>query len=291
MKIILLIIITLFIFIILTQKIKFSSIYESANSNVFYESSNSNNVEFIITYTTPSFYTSSAANDLIIPQADKRFQKYPLLMLYDATNCPVAADGTRSSTINNMSFVGDNPFKTPSCSSIFNMVDTYFTGFPVGPAESSYFVASHPDWGNIPEQYDRYNANLYNIIDNQILFYDQPLNNSVITGDSTKINKNITLKIPAETNIVRNPLKIDCPYILGISIANNQSNSRTTFGNDNINNEYYCNKINNGTKSVLYSRFIYKDFMITKSMFSVSQSGYVSDIASVNIDFNTLSFT
>ena len=284
MKFIVLIIITLLVFIALSQKIKFGNIYK-ADGSLYYENTSVNNVEFIITYTTPSFYTSSVANDLVIPITDKKFQRYPLLVLFDAINCPVASDGTRATTVNTLSFSFPygtaKPFKNLSCTAIKNIDTPSYRSSPkfVNPGPAQNFT-SLISW-------NQFNPNLYNLINTELLF--NGTSGAVITGDSTTINQNITLKIPSNSQIIWRPLMINRPYLLGISIANNQLNNKTTFGNDVDGN--ICNFINNGTKNVLYSPFVYKDFMITESNFFMDGTGSVSIVGSINVDFSTLSFT
>ena len=256
------IILIIFIIILIISKSNFnifsnfSNIKQSNGINNAYTIGNINNIEFILYYTTPSYYSANQhTDDLMLTSSQKAFGPIPLLWLIDATNCPAdPVDGTKATTIHNLT-----QFRYPSISSLINTPAAQVTTSSPTPGATN-FTTSTTKGGSI-------SSSVLNLINIQTLIGPTSTANiRANNGGSVTITSNdVICTIPKGNTIVTTPLVINRTYVLGVSLMNKvelpiSAPSSVWQGSKHINSGiiYY------------YTPFIFNDFVIIDGMVNVA---------------------
>ena len=263
MKLIELIIITLLVVIILSQKIKFSNIY--ASDGITIKTSTVNTVQFTLNYTTPQYYTRSAAADNNADGLQKVFNPKPLLFLIDLNSIQIIGVSI-GDALNNLKVKFQ--FVYPTINSLLNT-----------PTPSTNLITSSPSISSLIAQLPLgidTSSDVKNLININNLLNTSPSSPSVsITGNSTLTSEAVTCTIGPSSDIVTTPLVIGRYYALGISIMNgvnlpvSPSVATTWHG------------LGRGNITKTYSPFIYSAFILTDSMI-------IRGIANININYGPL---
>ena len=207
MKKILLIIITLFVFIVLSQRNNFSNIFNS-DLSIRVNSLTINNIQFIINYTTPQFYTASASSDSIagaLVPSQAYFNPRPLLFLVDTSNISGVDAVVKATTLNSY-----NKFTKMKLSSLLNNPTASPTLITTSPAVGSFVSGAAGD---------ALASDVKNLI--SVVNLQNPSNINVsITPNSGVKNTAVSCTIAPSADIVTTPLVVQRTYALGISVMN-----------------------------------------------------------------------
>ena len=202
MKIIVLIIITLFVCIVLSQRIKFGNIYNS-DLSVRVTSQTVNNIQFTLSYTTPPYYTNNSITEAQASNTQKQFKPRPLLFLVDTSNLIGANASAKTNTLN--SFPN---FTSMKLTNMLNIPTPSTTAVQASPVAGGFVTGS----AGVALASD-----VKNLINPATVLTSSSV---TITGNSITKSQAVTCTIAPSVDIVTTPLVIGRTYALGISIMN-----------------------------------------------------------------------
>ena len=253
---------------------RFGNIMASDGTTIRINSQTINNVEFKLTYTTPAFYTQSAATDNIATQAQKQFKPKPLLFLIDTTTCPVLL-GRQFNAIEKAITLNSFPnFTKIKLTNILNIPNSSTTTVQTSPVAGG-FVTGSPGVALA--------SDIKNLINPAAVLTSSSI---TITGNSTTTSQEVTCTIAASVDIVTTPLVIGRTYALGLSLMNGVDLPTTDTAG-----VWQGIKLDGSAAGITtkYSPMLWAGFTITDDIINISDvNGIPTSVSIITLNYTTL---